>query len=86
MDMKHDKTQTYSASFRNQELRIWESNGCWPWSVTNSDTGEVIAQGEAVDRASAMVSAAQAAQADWGSVRWRRFEEDDENEEGIECV
>jgi hypothetical protein len=82
--MKQEKTATYSASFRNHELSIWESNGCCPWSVTNSETGEVIAQDEAVDRETAMVGAAQAAQADWGSVRWRRFEEDDENEEGIE--
>jgi hypothetical protein len=82
--MKLEKTAAYSASFRNQELRIWESKGCWPWSVTNPETGEVIAQGEAVDRDSAMVRASQAAEADWGSVRWRRFKEDDQNEEGIE--
>ena len=76
-DMQQDKLATYSASFRNLELRIWESNGRYPWSVTNSATGEVTRRGEAADRDTAMVDAAQAAEADWGAVRWRS-EEDDE--------
>jgi hypothetical protein len=75
--MRKEKSATYSASFRNLELRIWESNGGYPWSVTNSTTGEVTRRGEAA-RDSAMVDAAQAAEADWGSVRWRSSKEDDE--------
>ena len=73
-------TATYSASFRNIRLRAWESNGRYPWTVANSETGEIIAQGEAVSRENAMVAAAQAAGSDWGTVRWRRVEEDDEND------
>jgi hypothetical protein len=78
------ETATYCASFRNQELRIWESVEYCRWGVTNLETGDMIAQGEAADRASAMVSAAQAAQADWGSVRWRRSKADNEDDGGTE--
>ncbi len=77
-DGEQEKGDTYSASFRKLELRIWESNGAHPWSVTDSMTREVMHQGEAADLESAMVAAAQAAEADWGSVRWRGSEEDDE--------
>ena len=67
-----------------QELRIWDSCGSFTWSMTNSETGQVMAKGEAADKTSAMIDAAQAAQADWGSVRWRRF--DEENEDRVETV
>lgn len=76
--MKQEETAAYSASFRNLELRIWATNGRYPWSVTNSATGEVTSQGEAADPESAMVDTAQAAEADWGTVRWRDSAEDDE--------
>jgi hypothetical protein len=66
----------YSASFRNLELRIRESNGVCSWSVTDAATGEVTGQGETADRVTAMVDAAQAAEADWGGVKWRGLEED----------
>jgi hypothetical protein len=82
MDQK--KTACYGASFRNQELRIWDSPGSFAWSVTNSETGQVRAEGEAADRVNAMIDAARAAEADWGSVRWRRL--DDENEDRVESV
>ena len=72
---------TYSASFRNLELRIWESNGAYPWSVTDSTTGEVTRRGESADWESAMVETAQAAGADWGSVRWHSPEEEAPEEE-----
>lgn len=76
--MNPETGATYSATFRDLELRIWESDGGYPWSVTNSSTGVVTRRGEAADLESAMVDAAQAAEADWGSVRWLGLEEDDE--------
>ena len=76
--MSPETGATYSASFRDLDLRIWESSSGYPWSVTNSTTGVVTGQGETADLEGAMVAAAQAAQADWGSVRWRGLEEDDE--------
>ena len=78
--MEPDKTTAYSANFRDLELRTWESNGRYPWTVTNSTTGEKIAQGEAVDRETAMVGAAQHAGADWGTVRWRGLEEEEDDD------
>ncbi len=69
---------TFLASFRELALGIWESDGGYGWSVTNVATGEVTRRGEAADRESAMVDAAQAAGADWGSVRWRGSEEEEE--------
>jgi hypothetical protein len=75
--MKPEKIAAYSASFRNLELRMWASDARYLWSVTHSATGDVIAQGEAAEREDAMVAAAEAAAADWGSVRWRGSEEDD---------
>lgn len=77
--MEQREPRTYLASRGDLELKIWESNGRYPWSVTNSKTGEEIARGEVGDLESAMVSAAQAAQADWGSIRWRGDEEEDED-------
>lgn len=74
------KTATYSASFRNKALAIRESGEHWLWSVTNSETGEEVAEGEAIDRATAMVQAAEAAEADWGSAKWRRDGEGEEEE------
>ena len=70
-DMERDKTESYSALFRNLELRIWRSDSHYLWSVTNSETGVVAGEGEALDRMNAMVAAAETANADWGAVRWR---------------
>ncbi|MBV9504011.1 MAG: hypothetical protein JO323_03295 [Acidobacteriia bacterium] len=70
--MATEKPRTYSASFRSLELRTWELDLRYPWSVTDSATGQVIAHGEAVDKETAMVAAAEAARADWGSVKWHR--------------
>ena len=68
---------TYFASFRTLELMIWESQGRHSWRVTHPNKA-LIAQGDAPDLESAMVAAAQAAQADWGSVKWRAPDEDEE--------
>ena len=65
----------YVSSFRDRELKIWESGGGYQWSVTNSGNGE------AIDLESAMVAAAQAAGADWGSVKWRGANERDDDDE-----
>ena len=70
--MEQEPFDGYSASFRNLELRTWEANQRHCWSVNTAETAEPIASGEAVDLASAMVRAAEAAAADWGSVKWRR--------------
>jgi hypothetical protein len=77
--MPQDDTRTCVASFRNQNLRTWETNSGYPWQVTNSVTGELIAQGEAISRENAMIDAAQAAGADWGNARWRSLGEDQED-------
>ena len=69
--MPQEDTRTWVASFKNQNLRAWETEDGYLWNVTNSVTGETIAQGEAVSREDAMIDAAQAAGADWGSARWR---------------
>jgi len=82
--MEQEEHRTYFATLGDMELRTWESNGRYPWSVTNSRTGEVIARAEAADRESAMVGAAQFVQAEWGSLRWRRSEgEEEESAEDI---
>jgi hypothetical protein len=39
--MQQESSATYSALFGDLELRIWDSNGAYPWSVTDSTTGEV---------------------------------------------
>jgi hypothetical protein len=77
--MEQKKPRTYLARLGDLELKTWESNGGYRWSVTNSKTGEEIAHGEVADRESAMVGAAQAAQAEWGVIRWRDSEEEDED-------
>lgn len=69
----------WSASFRNLELAVRQSGAGYSWGVTDVTTRAVIAQGEAVDLEGAMVDAAQAAQADWGTVKWRGPEEDEED-------
>jgi hypothetical protein len=75
--MEHKKPRTYLATLGDLELKTWQSNGRYPWSVTNSKTGEEIAHGEVVDLENAMVGAAHAAGAEWGAVRWRDSEEED---------
>jgi len=77
--MEQKKPRTYFATLGDLELRTWESNGRYPWSVTNSKTGEEIACGEVADRESAMVGAAQAVHAEWGTLRWRRHGGEDED-------
>jgi hypothetical protein len=77
--MEQKRPRTYFATLGDLGLKTWESNGRYPWSVTNSKTGEETARGEAVDLESAMVGAAHAVQAEWGALRWRRADgEDDE--------
>jgi len=77
--MPPENATTYVASFQDRNLRTWETNSAHTWEVTNSVTGEIIANGEALSREDAMVAAAQAAGADWGSARWRSPGEDNED-------
>jgi hypothetical protein len=77
--MPQENTRTWVASFQDRSLRSWETKGGYPWKVTNSITGDIIAQGEALSRENAMIDAAQAAGADWGSARWRSLSEDNED-------
>jgi len=67
----------YCATFRNFELRICESNGRYLWTITDSETGSQTAQAEVAGLENAMVGAAEAAGADWGSIRWRSNRSDD---------
>jgi hypothetical protein len=76
--MPQENTRTYTASFQNRNLRTWEAESGYRWDVTNSLTGETIAQGESLSQQRAMIEAAQAAGADWGSARWRSPGEDEE--------
>lgn len=69
-------TRAYVASFQDQNLRTWETQSGYLWNVTSSITGETIAQGEAASLEDAMIDAAQAAGADWGSARWRSLNEE----------
>ena len=68
--------KTYTATLGDLELRTWESDGRYPWSVSDSKTGNEIAQAEAADLVNAMIDAAQAAGAEWGAIKWRSSEED----------
>jgi hypothetical protein len=77
--MPQENTRTYVASFHSQNLRTWEAGSGYLWNVTNSVTGEIIAQGEAPSRENAMIDAAQAAGADWGGAKWRSPGEDNED-------
>jgi hypothetical protein len=72
-------TRAYLASFKDQNLRAWETPDGYLWKVTSAVTGDTIAQGEATSREDAMIDAAQAAGADWGSARWRSLSEDNED-------
>ena len=77
--MPQENTRTYVASFQNHNLRTWEAEQGYRWEVTNSVTGETIAQGESPSRENAMIEAARAAGADWGRARWRSPGEEDED-------
>jgi hypothetical protein len=77
--MEPKSPHTYLAKLGDLELKTWESDGHYPWSVTNSRTGIETAHGEAADRESAMVGAAHAVQAEWGALRWRRSDAQDED-------
>jgi hypothetical protein len=77
--MPQENPRTYVASFRNQNLRTWQTKNGYLWNVTDSVTGEIIAQGEALSQEDAMIGADQAAGADWGSARWRSPGEDNED-------
>ena len=77
--MSQENTRTYVASFQNHSLRTWEAENGNLWKVTNSVTGEIVAEGEALSRENAMIDAARAAGADWGSARWRSLGEDNED-------
>ena len=70
--MEDQEPPIYFATFRNLELCIRESNGRYLWTITDSNTGTQTAQAEVAGLENAMVGAAQAAGADWGSIRWRR--------------
>ena len=79
MNGKQTPPRTYFARLGDLELKTWESNGRYSWSVIESKAGHETAHGEAVDRESAMVAAAHAVQAEWGVLRWRSSEGDDED-------
>jgi len=79
MSDKQTPPRTYVAKLGNLELKTWESSGRYQWSVIDPGTGQETAHGEAVDRESAMVGAAHAVQAEWGVLRWRSSEGDDED-------
>jgi hypothetical protein len=70
---------TWVASFQDRELQTWETKSGYLWKVTNSVTSEIIAQGETLSRENAMIEAAQAAGADWGSAKWKSLSQDDED-------
>jgi len=70
--------RAWVASFQDRSLRTWETNSGYPWKVANAVTGEIMAQGEALSRENAMIDAAQAAGADWGSARWQSLGDDSE--------
>jgi hypothetical protein len=76
--MPQESTRTCVASFQDRDLRTWETKSCYVWKVTNSGTGEIIAEGEAASQEDAMISAAEAAGADWGNAKWRLLGEDHE--------
>jgi hypothetical protein len=76
--MEQKTSRTYCATLGDLKLKTWESNGRYLWSVTNFKTQEEIAHGEVAGLENAMVGAAQAAQAEWGAVRWRGCEGEDE--------
>jgi acyl-CoA reductase-like NAD-dependent aldehyde dehydrogenase len=78
MDLKGPRS--YCANLGDLELKIDEANGLYRWSVINSKTGEQLARGEVAGLEDAMVAAAQAAQAEWGVVRWRRLGAEEEDE------
>ena len=79
MNDKQKPAPTYFARLGDLELKTWESNGRYPWSVTDSRTGQETAHGEAVDRETAMVGAAHAVQAEWGVLRWRSSDAEDDD-------
>jgi hypothetical protein len=79
--MEQKEPRLYLARLGDQELKTWESNGSYRWSVTDSRTGVETAHGEAVDRETAMVGAAHAVRAEWGVLRWRRSGGEDEDDE-----
>lgn len=78
--MKPNEPRTYRATLGDLNLQTWESPGGFRWSV--SQRGEAVAAGEAIDLPSAMVAAAQAAQAEWGAVRWSSSEAEAEASTG----
>lgn len=80
--MKPNEPRTYRATLGDLNLQTWESPDGFRWSVTHSQRGEAVAAGEAVDLPSAMVAAAQAAQAEWGAVRWSSSEGETEASTG----
>jgi hypothetical protein len=71
--------RAYFARLGDLELKTWELSGRYAWTVTNSKTGQETAHGESVDRESAMVAAAHAVQAEWGVLRWRTNNAEDED-------
>ena len=77
--MEQKSPRTYLAKLGDLELKTWESGGRYPWSVIDSKTGRETAHGEAADRESARVGAAHAVQAEWGALRWRRNDAEDED-------
>ena len=65
--MPQENTRTYVASFQNLNLRTWETESGYLCKVTNSVTGEIIAEGEALSTENTMIGAAQAEGAVWAA-------------------
>jgi hypothetical protein len=76
--MEQKAPRTYLATLGDLELKTWDSDGRYPWTVTNPTTGQEIARGEVIGLENAMVAAAQAVQAEWGALRWRSSDAEDE--------
>lgn len=62
---------TYRATFRELNLELEDDGGAWRWRVTDA-SGTAVAEGRSDVKETAMIAASEAAQADWGTVRWRR--------------
>ncbi len=67
---------SYFASFGHLELRTSKARDGYLWTVKNPNIGAEITHGEAADLASAMIAAAEAVGAEWGTVRWRSPEDE----------
>ncbi len=78
--MDQNSARTYAAALGNLSLKIWVAEGGFRWIITNAETGADMARGESADLPGAMVAAAEVAGAEWGALRWRSSEPDDEDD------